>query len=129
MPSLGNIVVNDAEVTPVAHTFAPVTTDGALAELANRSAVTPQGFETLRAELKKPNGNRTAYALNLDLYDPVEGTVEGQSAVVRFSSCSLKFNFSPLSSVQERKNLIKIAQNLLGHATVTSMAENLEPIY
>lgn len=129
MPAIADIVVNDAEATPVAHTFAPVTTNGALAKFANRTATTPNGFETLSAELRVPSGARTAYQLVSGMNDPVEAVVDGQTVVVRNSSWELKFNFSPLSTAQERKNILKMASNFLAHATVVSMADKLEPIY
>lgn len=129
MPAIADIVVNDAETTPVAHTFSPVTTNGALAKLANRTATTPAGYETLQAEMRTPGGGRTAYQLVLGLNDPVEAVVDGQTVVVRNNSFELKFNFSPLSTAQERKNDLKMASNLLAHATIVAMADKLEPIY
>lgn len=129
MPAIGNIVVNDAAATPVAHTFAPVTTDGAIAQLANRTASTPKGFETLRLELRAPAGNASAYRLLIGMNDPVEATVNGVQVVVRNCSADIRLNFSPDSTAQERKDLTKMISNLLSHATTTAMVENLEPIY
>lgn len=129
MPALGNIVLNDAEATPVAHTFAPVTTDGATAKLANRAATTPKGFETLQIEMRSPNGQSTAYRLLIGSNDPVEATVNGAQVVVRNCSADIRLNFSPDSTAQERKNLLKMMSNLLNHATVVAVTENLEPIY
>jgi hypothetical protein len=129
MPAIGNIVINDAEATPVAHTFAPVTTDGATAKLANRAATTPKGFEALNVELRAPSGQATAYRLLVGFNDPVEATVDGSQVVVRNNSADLRLNFSPESTAQERKNTLKLMSNLLAHATVVAVAENLEPIY
>jgi hypothetical protein len=129
MPAIGNIVLNDAEGTPVAHTFAPVTTDGATAKLANRSASTPKGFETLSLEMRAPQGQATAYRLLIGFNDPVEATVDGSQVVVRNNSGDLRLNFSPESTAQERKNSLKMLSNLLNHATTVAVVENLEPIY
>lgn len=129
MPALGNIVLNDAAATPVAHTFTPVTTNGSLAELANRSAATPRGYENLRLELLKPAGGATAYRLRVGFNDPVEATVDGVVQVVRNNSASLTLNFSPDSTAQERKDTLKMMAELFAHATVKTMVENLEPIY
>lgn len=129
MPALAPIVVNDAEATPVAHTFDPVTTDGSTAQLANRSATSPRGFETLQVELKAPANGSTAYRLRIGFNDPVEATVNGAQVVVRNSSCDLRLNFSPESTAQERKNLLKLMQNLFGHVTLVTMVDKLEPIY
>lgn len=129
MPAIGNIAITDAEGTPVTHTFAPVKTDGNNASLANRSATTPSGYETLRITLKEPASSKGAYQLSGGMNDPVEATVDGQVVVVRNNSASFSVNFSQQSTAQERKNTLKLLSNLFAHATVVSMAENLEPIY
>lgn len=129
MPALAPIVINDAEATPVAHTFDPVTTDGSLAQLANRSATTPRGFETLRMEVKAPANGSSVYRFIAGIYDPVEATVDGAQVVVRNSSGLVTLNFSAESTAQERKNLLKLMSNLLANATVVTMCDKLEPIY
>lgn len=129
MPALGNIAIADAETTPVTHTFAPVTTDGSLAILANRSATSPQGFETLRVSLNQPKTAKSAYVLDIGFNDPVEATVDSQNVVVRNNSAKLTINFSAQSTAQERKNTLKLMYNVLNHATIVAMADTLEPIY
>lgn len=129
MPALAPIVINDAETTPVAHTFDPVTTDGSLAQLANRTATSPKGFEILRMEVKAPANGSSAYRLLIGFNDPVEATVNGVQTVVRNCSADLRLNFSQDSTAQERKNLLKMMSNLFAHATVVTMADKLEPIY
>lgn len=129
MPALGNIVINDAAATPLAHTFSPVTTDGAIARFANRSATTPKGYETLSLELRAPQGSAVTYRLIGGMNDPVEGTVDGAAVVLRNCSAEFKLNFSPESTAQERKDLLKMLSNLFAHATVVTMCENVEPIY
>lgn len=129
MPALGNIAVADAETSPVTHTYGPVTTDGSLAILANRSANTPQGFETLRIALNEPSTAKGAYSLNIGFNDPVEALVNSQYVVARNNSAKLSVNFSNASTAQERKNTLKLMANLLAHATVVDMVDKLEPIY
>lgn len=129
MPALGTITINDGESTPVAHAFAPVTTDGARAKLANRSATSPLGFETLAIEVIEPKSAGQAYAVRVTGYDPVIATVDGTDQVVRFNSFELKMNFSGQSSAQERKNARVMLQNLLANATMVTVIESLEPIY
>jgi hypothetical protein len=129
MPQMASIVINDAEATPVAHSLDPVTTDGSTARLANRSATTPRGFETLSVEVKQPAGNQTAYRILIGFNDPVEATVDGAQVVVRNCSADIRLNFGQDSTAQERKNLLKLMSNLLAHATIVSVADKLEPIY
>jgi hypothetical protein len=65
----------------------------------------------------------------LGFNDPVEATVDGQVVVVRNNSALLTINFSQQATAQERKNTLKLMSNLLNHATVVTMADQLEPIY
>lgn len=129
MPAMASISVNDAESTPVAHPFSPVTTSGATAKFANRTADTPAGFETLSIEVVQPKAASAAYRTLLKANLPTEATVDGQTAVVRNNSFEIALNFSQKSTAQERKNALKIASNLLAHSTVVSVVENVEPIY
>lgn len=129
MPALGNIVLKDGQSTPVDHTFTPVTTNGALAELANRTASSPRGFENLRIEMLKPAGGATAYKLRVGFNDPVEANVDGVVTVVRNNSAEIKLNFSADSTAQERLDTLAMMASLLGHATIKLMAQNVEPIY
>jgi hypothetical protein len=129
MPAIGNIAINDGKTTPVLHTFAPVTTDGSAAELANRSASIPQGFEVVKVELRKPTSNTAAYRLYIEMVLPTVGLVNGADAVVRFNKASMTVNISQLSSEADRKDLRVLLQNLLGHASMATVFEKLEPIY
>lgn len=129
MPAIGNIAIADAETSPVTHTFNPVTTNGSLAKLANRTATTIPGFETIQIDLRQPKSPLGAYQMVIGFNDPVEATVDGQVVVVRNNSASLTLNFSQSSTAQERKNTLKLMANLLGHATVVAVSENVEPIY
>jgi len=129
MPALASISVNDAEATPVAHVFSPVTTDGATARFANRSAATPQGFETLSVEVRSPNSATGAYRVILKGNFPEEATVDGETVVVRNSSFEVALNLSQKSTAQERKNALKIVSGLLAHTTIVAVCENVEPIY
>lgn len=129
MPALASISVNDAESTPVAHVFSPVTTDGALAKLANRAADTPAGFETLSIEVRSPVSATAAYRVIIKGNFPTEATADGQTVIDHNSSFELAINFSQKSTSQERKNLAAMISNLLANATLVSVVENVEPIY
>jgi hypothetical protein len=61
--------------------------------------------------------------------DPVEATVDGSVVVARNNSAQLTINFSQQATAQERKNTLKLMSNLLNHATIVTVADQLEPIY
>lgn len=129
MPAIGNIAILDAKTTPVTHTFAPVSTNGSLGELANRAASIPSGFETLKLEVTKPVSNTAAYRVKVKLTLPTVAAVDGSDTVVRVSSFDGVVNFSQASTAQERKDAAKLLSNLFNHATFVTVVENLEPLY
>lgn len=129
MPSLGNIVVNDGESTPVAHTFSPTSQQGSTAKLHARNSTTIEGWETLVVEVKQAAKAGQAAQVRIGLGDPVEATVNGQVQVVRTNSFEIKFNSATTSTAQERKNDRMLAINLLQHATIIDCIENVAQLY
>lgn len=129
MPAFGNIAINDGQATPVSHVFAPVTIDGARAKFANRSSGLPAGFERLELEMREPKSSTGAYRLLYKMTLPITATVNSVLTVVRINSANGDLNFAQGSSSAERNDLAVLTKNLLGHATVTSMVQNLETVY
>lgn len=130
MPSLASISINDGKATPVAHVFSPVTTNGQKSQLANRaSSVLPLGNEELVLELSKPGTADGAYRLTGTIRQPTVATVDGLEVVDHESKANFALNFSQKSTSAERKDLCALVSNLFAHATVKTMAENLEPQY
>lgn len=129
MPAIGPLSINDGKATPVAHVFAPVTTDGSKARFANRITGTPVGYEKLDLELREPKSGSGAYRLIGKLVRPVLQTVDGADVVARTSTTNFDINFAQNSTAGERKDDIALIKNLLGHATLVSMVDTLEPIY
>lgn len=129
MPAIAALTINDGLVTPVAHTFAPVTTDGTQARWADRSPSIPSGFKTLDVNVQQPNGNRTVYRWQAGFSDPKVEAVNGVNTVTRYNSAQVTLNIHPDSSVQDRKDLLAYVANCLGLASVKTSVENLEPFY
>lgn len=129
MPAIGNIVINDGETTPIAHTFTPTTTNGAVAKLNARNSTTIEGWETLVVDVKQAQKSGQAAQVRIGLGDPVEATVDGQTVVVRTSSFELKFNSPITSTAQERKNMRLLAVNALQNAIILDCIDNVVPIY
>lgn len=129
MPAIANISISDGALTPLAHVFAPVSTDGSKGKLANRAATIPQGYETLTIEVREPTSPTAAYRIIGKMVLPTVGTVEGADAVVRSNTINFDFNFSQSSTVQDRENATKLMASLFGHATFVTVVENLEPLY
>lgn len=129
MPAIAALSINDGLASPVAHSFAPVTTDGSKAEFADRSPSIPSGYRTISHEVSAPNGSRTVYRMTLGYKNPTVATVDGSDVVVRYSSAQVILNIHPDSTLQERKDLLAYVANSLDNANVKTSVENLEPFY
>lgn len=129
MPAIAALSVNDGASTPVSHTFAPVSTNGALAKFADRSPSIPSGFRTISHEVSSPNGTRTVHRIQMGFNVPVVATVNSVDTVVRNSSAQVTLNIHPDSTLQERKDLLAYVANSLGLASVKTSVENIEPFY
>lgn len=129
MPAIATMSINDGQTTPVAHSFAPVTTDGSLAKWADRSPTIPSGYRTISHEVLPPNGSRTVNKVTLGFMVPVVATINGVDTVVRYSSAQVVLNIHPDALLQERKDLLAYVANSLANATVKTSVENIEPFY
>lgn len=129
MPAIATMTINDGQATPVAHSFAPVTTDGSLAKWADRSPTIPSGYRTISHEVLPPNGSRTVNKVTLGFMVPVVATINGVDTVVRYSSAQVTLNIHPDALLQERKDLLAYVANSLANANVKTSVENIEPFY
>jgi hypothetical protein len=129
MPALAALTVNDGASTPVAHTFNPVSTNGAKADWADRSPGAPAGFLRISHEVRNPGTPTAAYRMILGFNVPVSATVNGVVQVIRNSSAQVTLNFAPDATEQERKDLLAYVANTLGLATMKTSAQNIEPFW
>lgn len=142
MSAIANIVLNDAQATPVAHTFAPAKTpvDGALWE--DRSASQYIGYNKLSMSISRPTGvikdgaNRNL-KLHIKLETPklenvTNSTVSGIAPAPTVSYrpvAELVATLPERCSLQDRKDLQKYLQQLMTNSFVTSLFENYEVAY
>jgi hypothetical protein len=129
MPALAPIALADGEVSPVTHTFAPVTTNGQKGQLANRAASIPRGYEGLTIEVVKPTSATAAYRVIGSMVLPTVAVVDTLSQVVRSNKLDFTLNFGQDSTEQERKNARILIKNLFLDTTFTTVIEKLEPLY
>jgi hypothetical protein len=127
MPALAALSIYDGATTPAAHTFAPVTSNGAKAEWADRSSTTPAGYRTFSNEVRKPATPQAAYRNLNTFYLPVEATVDGQVKVVGYNLVKIEFNFRQESTDQERKDAVAYAGNALALSTIKNAVIANEP--
>lgn len=129
MPALASITINDGAATPVAHVFAPVTTDGQLAELAERVGL-PFAYPSLKVSVRPPVKNgQGMYRIKAQIVQPITKVVDGVTVLDYENRCDIELLVSERSSVQNRTDILAFCQNLSGNATFKSMVQNLEPLY
>lgn len=128
MPQLASITINDGQGTPAAHTFSPVTTDGSVASLKERVGV-PISYTGLTVQVRPPVKGGEVYKVRIAFAIPTTAVVDGQTVVDYTHSGSLELLLPERGTLQNRKDLQAFFKNALGHATVTSVIENLEPLY
>lgn len=141
MAAIANIVLNDAQATPVAHTFAPAKTQADMAVLEDRSAGVYIGFNKLTFMLSRPQGASKTSNRNLRLVIRVEtpkmevvsnNTISGISPAPTVSYrpvAELSITFPDRCSLQDRKDLQKYVLQLLSNSFVTNAVENYELPY
>lgn len=141
MPAIGNIVLNDAQGTPVAHTFAPAKTVADAAVLEDRSAGLYIGFNKLTFSLQRPQGAAKTSNRSLKLAVRIEtpkmevtsnNTISGIAPAPTVSyrpQAELLFTFPDRCSLQDRKDLQKYVLQLLSNSYVTSAVESFELPY
>lgn len=139
--AISNIVLNDAQATPVAHTFIPVGPDSkGVTWFEDQSQSNAIGYWRISLELKRPppatggvNSNNRAFRVKIGLHEPVletlgTNTVSGippAPTVAYVPRCFSEFVLSERSSLQNRKDLRKMMALLLAETQVTALSENL----
>lgn len=132
MASMANIVVNDAQSTPVAHTFIPVNLDASgIASWEERSSSYSIGFFDFTLKTKRPKMSDSAgvYRTILNLRVPVvqEETVNGivNPKVVRYAIARTELIMPANSTLQERKDARKYLVGILDNSQILDVVESL----
>lgn len=119
MPQRGNIVINDRESTPVAHTFTPDGDDrNDIAVFTEKAGGVPLGFAKLTAGItRNGNGQGGKIKPTIRISVPIiqTQTINGVSTpvVVRTAYVELSATFDGLSTEQERKNAVGLMANAM----------------
>lgn len=129
MPQIAALTIADGLATPANHTFAVVTTTGAKATWADKSAGIPAGYTKITHEVREATSKTGAHRVILGYEMPTMGTVNGLSQRVRVSSAQVVLNFAQDSTDQERKDLTAYVVNSMSNATVKPAIPAIEPFY
>lgn len=133
MAAVGNIVINDGQGTPVAHTFSPSVVNSEVVSYHDRVGGIVLGYPELTLGSKMPlNGGSIKQTLRISV--PTLETVTGSTGEGFTPKPTLAYKerafvevyHDPRSSLQERKNLNAYLKNALANAAWTTLIENYE---
>lgn len=122
MSAQANVVINDGQATPVAHTFAPKgartpVTGRDVALWKDQSPVNAEGYLTLTEQHSLPNGNRIEkfrYVLELPTLETVgtnDAGITPAPTKAYSTTAVLEFWISTRASQQELKDIVAYAKN------------------
>ena len=133
MPSASTITINDRETTPVAHVFTYGGEDAnGVNVFVNNTSDLIAGRERLTVSTRQSAGK---HRVKIVLTDPVTATetVNGVSVprVTRTAYADLSLTFDELSTLQERKNVIGMLENMLKttQTALDAVLTNAESFY
>jgi len=124
-----NIVINDGQGSPAAHTFVPARKDGMKVDYDERTTPhTPAGFYTIAISSTAPQSKspvvrcKISLAMPLESYDSVTG-LYSYPTTARFNIDVLV----PTSATSaQRADVYAYLKNLMAHATVQSLIKDLD---
>jgi hypothetical protein len=138
MAQIGNIVINDGQATPVAHTFNPVNIDAAgVARWADRVNGIAVGFPLMSLSLRNPTQGSRSYKMTLKISVPTLEVTAPQSGSGFVPAPTKAYDvlatvdivMPERSTKLERQNVLAFLKNGLANAVVTNAVENFETVY
>lgn len=134
MAAVGNIVINDGQGTPVAHTFSPSSVTTEVVEYFDRVGGIVLGYPRLTLGQKLPANGQGRIKQTLRVEVPTLETVTGSTGEGFAPKPTLAYKESwytevyhdPRSSLQERKNLNAYGKNALANTVWTTLVESYE---
>lgn len=144
MSAVANIVLNDAQATPVAHTFTPIGPD----KLGtwwweDQSVSSPIGYPRISVQLNRVGNpspgsnsgvrvNRVKVGLHVPKLETLGTSDSGLTpppTVAYVDRASMEFILPERDALQDRKDLRKYAQFLLAETQLVAMIETLQNVY
>lgn len=140
-----NIVLADAQGTPVNHTFVPLGPDkDGVFWFEDQSQASPIGFWRISYQLKRPppgatgqSSSQRTYRAAIGLHEPIlenvtNNTVSGiaPAPTIAYSPrCFVEYVMPERTALLDRKNLRKMTWSLQNEAQLIALVENLVTPY
>lgn len=145
MPQAANIVLADAQGTPVNHTFVPLGPDkNGVFWFEDQSQANSLGFWRISVEVKRPslatsgqNADNRSNRVRVGLHEPAlanitNSTVSGVEPAPTLAYVMRSFSefvMPERGTLQNRKDLRKMTSNLVSNSLIVDVVENLQLIY
>lgn len=145
MPSAANIVIADAQGTPVNHTFLPIGLDkDGTFWYQDQSQATAVGYWQISVRVKRPiaaqagvSSDGRVYRVQIGLHEPVlanitNSTVSGVAPAPQVAYIPrglVEYLLPERTALIDRQNMSKMLPLLLQNAQIKSVVENLEFLY
>jgi hypothetical protein len=132
MAAASDIIINDGQSTPVAHTFTPFSKDGSMVVWLERTtAHTSAGFYPLTVSQSSPNGKSPVVRTKITLALPLEA-YNSSTGIYSYTDTSrvILDVLMPVSMVAAgRADVYAYLKNLMAHATIEATIKDLSPPY
>lgn len=133
MAAIADIVIADGQTTPVNKTFGPDSIKNDVAQWFDRSGGIAVGYPTITTSVRPPSRNSTSRVnkVQVKIVVPVLEQVAPSTIWTKAYECTFtgEFLMHERATLQNRKDILAFAKNLLGHAVATNAVHNLEPVY
>jgi len=132
MAAIANIVINDGETVPVAHTLTPIQQNPD-AVWRDSVASLPLIAQITAATTRRYDKKTGLWRVRIPLKLPVMEAITNQNAagytaapkIAHVGTCNVEFIFHDRSSFQNRKNVRTLVTNLLSNAIIVDLIDNL----
>lgn len=146
MPAQAALTINDGQSTPAAHTFNPIGIQPVanLASYVDRSSGQAIGFGRVSLSLREPviakNGTQSAASRlykvtavinipQLETLGTADSGLTPPPTLAYTTAARMEFMIPERASLQNRKDILAYAKNLLAQSVVTSLVQDLEPVF
>ncbi len=144
MSAVTNITLNDAQATPVLHTFVPLGPDvNGVWWWEDQTGTASIAYNRISMKLSRPkpaaagdNSDKRVNRVKISIFTPkVEALGVADSGytpsptVAYTPRCDIEFVVSERALLQDRKDLRKYADFLLAETQLTNMIEGLQNVY
>lgn len=133
MAAQANIVINDGQVAPVAHTFIARGASEKLAIYRETASGIPIGWPTVTVSLSEQSGSGgktiVDWRIALPIQEVISGSDGGYTPVPKVAYTvwgNGQFNLPNRCTLQNRKDILAYVKNFLALSVMTAAVQDLE---